>query len=233
LREIKGVGMEGTDAEGNRYRLGSFRLLPEAQRAALKQSYDLFLLCNEELIAAVAIEDEVKPHATELIDYLHRRGILTVLISGDKAHKCNQLAQAVGIEEVYAEQTPEQKLQIVETLASKAQIAMVGDGVNDAPALSRAHVGISLSNATQAAIRAAEVVLLDGNLRHLQTAFEIGRYTLRVMKQNLFWAFFYNVLAIPIAAAGWLSPMVAALAMACSDVIVVFNSLRLRWTKIE
>jgi len=233
LREIKGVGMEGTDAEGNRYRLGSFRLLPEEQCAALKQSYDLFLLCNEELIAAVAIEDEVKPHATELIDYLHQRGIRTVLISGDKAHKCNQLAQAVGIEEVYAEQTPEQKLQIVETLASKAQIAMVGDGVNDAPALSRAHVGISLSNATQAAIRAAEVVLLDGNLRHLQTAFEIGSYTLRVMKQNLFWAFFYNVLAIPIAAAGWLSPMVAALAMACSDVIVVFNSLRLRWMKIE
>ncbi|WP_071837474.1 heavy metal translocating P-type ATPase [Thermonema rossianum] len=233
LREIKGVGMEGSDTEGNHYRLGSFRLLPGEQRAALKQSYDLFLLCNEVLIAAVAIEDEVKPYAAGLIDYLHRRGIRTVLISGDKAHKCHQLAQAVGIEEVYAEQTPEQKLQIVETLASKARVAMVGDGVNDAPALSRAHVGISLSNATQAAIRAAEVVLLDGNLRHLQTAFEIGRHTLRVMKQNLFWAFFYNVLAIPIAAAGWLSPMVAALAMACSDVIVVFNSLRLRWMKLD
>lgn len=233
LNEVKGVGMEAQDADGNHYRLGSFRLLSEEEQARLKQTYDLFLLCNDVLIAAVAIEDRVKPYASELMDYLHRRGMRTILISGDKEHKCRQLARQVGIDEVYAEQTPEQKLQMVEKLAAKSQVAMVGDGINDAPALSRAHVGISLSNATQVAIHAAQIILLDGKLQHLQAAFEIGARTVRVMKQNLFWAFFYNVLAIPIAAAGWLSPIVAALAMACSDVIVVFNSLRLRWMKFD
>ncbi|GIV40138.1 MAG: copper-exporting P-type ATPase A [Thermonema sp.] len=233
LREVKGVGMEAEDEKGNRYRLGSFRLLNDEDQARYKQTYDLFLLCNDVLIAAVAIEDQVKPYAPALMQYLHKRGIRTVLVSGDKEHKCRRLAQQVGIDEVYAEQTPEQKLQKVESLAAKARVAMVGDGVNDAPALSRAHVGISLSNATQVAINAAQVILLDGDLRHLQTAFEVGAHTVRVMKQNLFWAFFYNVLAIPVAAVGWLSPMVAALAMACSDVIVVFNSLRLRWMKFD
>lgn len=233
LREVKGVGMEAEDEKGNRYRLGSFRLLNDEDQARYKQTYDLFLLCNDVLIAAVAIEDQVKPYAPALMQYLHKRGIRTVLVSGDKEHKCRRLAQQVGIDEVYAEQTPEQKLQKVESLAAKARVAMVGDGINDAPALSRAHVGISLSNATQVAINAAQVILLDGDLRHLQTAFEVGAHTVRVMKQNLFWAFFYNVLAIPVAAVGWLSPMVAALAMACSDVIVVFNSLRLRWMKFD
>jgi Cu+-exporting ATPase len=213
--------------------LGSFRLLNDEDQARYKQTYDLFLLCNDVLIAAVAIEDQVKPYAPALMQYLHKRGIRTVLVSGDKEYKCRRLAQQVGIDEVYAEQTPEQKLQKVESLAAKARVAMVGDGINDAPALSRAHVGISLSNATQVAINAAQVILLDGDLRHLQTAFEVGAHTVRVMKQNLFWAFFYNVLAIPVAAVGWLSPMVAALAMACSDVIVVFNSLRLRWMKFD
>jgi Cu+-exporting ATPase len=233
LREVKGVGMEAEDENGNSYRLGSFRLLNDEDQARYKQTYDLFLLCNDVLIAAVAIEDQVKPYAPALMQYLHKRGIRTVLVSGDKEHKCRRLAQQVGIDEVYAEQTPEQKLQKVESLAAKARVAMVGDGINDAPALSRAHVGISLSNATQVAINAAQVILLDGDLRHLQTAFEVGAHTVRVMKQNLFWAFFYNVLAIPVAAMGWLSPMVAALAMACSDVIVVFNSLRLRWMKLD
>jgi Cu+-exporting ATPase len=196
-------------------------------------SHDIFLLKNGEPYAAVDLEDEIKPEAKEVIQYFKKQGIIPVLISGDRRRKCEALAQQLGIQEVYAEKLPGEKLEIINDLERKGGVAMVGDGVNDAPALTKASVGISLSNATDVAIQSAQVILLKGNLKLLPRAYSISRITLRVIKQNLFWAFFYNVIAIPIAAFGLLDPMIAAATMALSDVVVVLNSLRLRSRRID
>ena len=226
VEEQAGLGIMGTDSEGRQYRLGSFKLLQNSE--ALRPEAILYLFEEETLIARIYLQDEAKAYSKEIISFFKQKGIKTILLSGDKAEKCQSLAQALGIEEVHAEKSPQEKLSIIEELSLRGITAMVGDGINDAPALSKASVGISLSNATQVAVQAAQVVLLRGELKHLQRAFETGQHTVRVIKQNLFWAFFYNVAAIPFAAIGLLSPMIAALAMAFSDVMVIGNSLRLR-----
>jgi Cu+-exporting ATPase len=226
VEEQAGLGITGTDSEGRQYRLGSFKLLRQPEE--LRPEASLYLFEEERLIARVYLQDEIKAYSREIIDFFKQKGIKTILLSGDKAEKCQSLAQALGIEEVYAEKSPQEKLTIIEELSRQGITAMVGDGINDAPALSKASVGISLSNATQVAVQAAQVVLLRGELKHLQRAFETGQHTVKVIKQNLFWAFFYNIMAIPFAAIGLLSPMIAALAMAFSDVMVIGNSLRLR-----
>ncbi|PSR06104.1 MAG: ATPase P, partial [Bacteroidetes bacterium SW_10_40_5] len=133
------------------------------------------------------------------------------------------------IKNYYAEKQPAEKLKLIEELASKEATAMVGDGINDAPSLSRANIGVSLSSGTEIAIQSAEVVLLNGKLSSLVDAHRLSKTTLTTIKQNLFWAFFYNVMVIPLAAIGLLNPMIAALAMAFSDVIVVGNSIRLKY----
>ncbi len=226
VEEQAGLGIMGTDSEGRQYRLGSFKLLQNSE--ALRPEASLYLFEQETLIARVYLQDEAKAYSKEIITFFKQKGLKTILLSGDKAEKCQSLAQALGIDEVHAEKSPQEKLSIIEELSRQVVTAMVGDGINDAPALSKASVGISLSNATQVAMQAAQVVLLRGELKHLQRAFETGQHTVRVIKQNLFWAFFYNVMAIPFAAIGLLSPMIAALAMAFSDVMVIGNSLRLR-----
>jgi len=156
------------------------------------------------------------------------------MLSGDSKKKCEEIAQQVGIEKVYSEQLPSQKLEVVDTLNKQAPTAMVGDGINDAPALEKSTVGISIGNATQVAIQSAQIVLLKNNdLSMIVNAHLISKHTLITIKQNLFWAFFYNVVAIPIAAMGFLSPGIAALSMAFSDVIVVGNSIRLKTKKLK
>ncbi len=160
--------------------------------------------------------------------------IKTILLSGDTAKKCAELAGKLKIDKVYSEKLPHQKLEIIDSLVNEAPTAMVGDGINDAPALAKATVGVSLSNATQAAIQSAQIILLKGNdLSVINDALQISKHTLLTIKQNLFWAFFYNVVAIPIAAVGLLNPMVGALTMAFSDVIVIGNSIRLKTKKIK
>jgi Cu+-exporting ATPase len=134
---------------------------------------------------------------------------------------------------VYAEQLPNEKLEKIKQLVNKNPTAMFGDGINDAPALAQSTVGISISNATQVAIQSADVILLNKNeLSQLPKALQVARHTLLTIKQNLFWAFAYNIVAIPIAAMGFLNPMWGALFMAFSDVIVIGNSIRLKYKKI-
>jgi Cu+-exporting ATPase len=225
VSEEKGVGMTGSDSEGNTYQFGSLQILNSEND---QKDYSLFLKMNEDLIARISIEDEVKPDATKIIKTLKKMGIQPILLSGDLKIKCDNLAATLGIEEVYAETKPDQKLEIIEKIKKRGKTAMVGDGINDAPALTTSDVGISMSNASQIAIQSAEVVLLKNDLNLIDNMLRIGNHTLLTIKQNLFWAFFYNVVAIPIAAFGFLNPMVGALTMAFSDIIVIGNSIRLK-----
>lgn len=155
------------------------------------------------------------------------------MLSGDKASKVSSLAAQIGIDEFYAEQSPEQKKIKLDELMSLAPTAMVGDGINDAPALARATIGIALSESTQIAIQSANVILSNNQLSTLPKAIRLGRFTDQTIQQNLFWALIYNVVAIPVAAFGFLSPVVGAGVMALSDVILIINSLRLSFRRID
>ena len=143
-----------------------------------------------------------------------------------------QVANAIGIEKVHYEQLPEQKLVVIDLYKQKGKTLMIGDGINDAPALTQADVGVSMNDASQVAIQSARVVLLNTDLHSVVKFLQVSRHTLITIKQNLFWAFAYNVVAIPVAAIGLLNPMVGAFAMAFSDVVVIGNSLRLKRKKI-
>ncbi|MFH1319566.1 MAG: heavy metal translocating P-type ATPase [Bacteroidota bacterium] len=199
-----------------------------------KSGQFIYVIKNDKLIARIDIADKIKPNAWEMVASLRSQNIKTIMLSGDTDKKCSELASQLQIDEVYSEQLPVQKLDIIDSLVNQAPTAMVGDGINDAPALAKATVGISLSNATQVAIQSAQIILLKGNdLSVVNHALQISKHTYLTIKQNLFWAFFYNVVAIPIAAAGLLNPMIGALAMAFSDVIVIGNSIRLKNKKIK
>ena len=144
------------------------------------------------------------------------------------------MGQAIGINNIYGEHLPHEKLEKIDELNKNGFTAMVGDGINDAPALAKAHIGVSLGGSTEVAIESAQVVLLNAdNLKQIDTAYKISKHTLKTIKQNLFWAFSYNIVAIPIAALGFLNPMWGALFMAFSDVIVIGNSLRLKKKNIN
>lgn len=229
VREEMGIGISGKDAAQSEWKVGSWRI---AQQESDK--HDLFILKNGIVVAAADLYDEIKSGAAETVAYLHSRNIQVVLLSGDRKEKCAQVASTLGIREVYAEQLPQEKLDRITAFSAKGKTIMVGDGINDAPSLSRANVGISLSDASKAALNSAHVIVPgENNLLVVKTAIEIGRKSMQTIRQNLFWAFFYNVVAIPIAAAGFLTPMVAALSMAFSDVIVIGNSLLLRTKKLK
>ncbi|MEN9570075.1 MAG: hypothetical protein RL172_1306 [Bacteroidota bacterium] len=229
IEEVKGMGMIATDKEGNEYQLGSYKIA-----AALTNDYthSVYVIKNGTLSGWIDLEDEIRPEAAGIISYLHAKNIATVLLSGDSEHKTNKVAAKLGIQKVYAEKTPAQKLSIIEALNDLQPVAMVGDGINDSPALAKATIGISMSDATQLALQTAQVVLMNKGLQHLPLALGLGRHTFITIKQNLFWAFIYNVVAIPIAAIGLLQPGLAALAMGFSDVVLAANSIRLKYRKV-
>ncbi len=147
--------------------------------------------------------------------------------------KSKNIADILGIDEVIAEKTPDQKLEILGKLTEQAPTVMVGDGINDAPALAKATIGISMSDASQLAMQSAHVVLMNGGLKKLPTALGLGRHTYITIKQNLFWAFIYNIVALPVAAFGLLTPTFGALVMGLSDVVLAGNSVRLFVKKVE
>jgi Cu+-exporting ATPase len=231
IEEEKGLGMRGVDPQGRTWQAGSFKLLSEAD---LPHAGDVNLMCDGQLVAALTLEDDIRPDARALVDFLHSEGIATVLLSGDRKEKCDRVAAQTGIREVFAEQRPEDKLRLITQWSDLGPTAMVGDGINDAPALTRATVGISLSGATQVAVNAASVVIMDsGGLLRIREAFQLGHHTVLTIKQNLFWAFAYNIVAIPLAAFGFLNPMVAAFSMAFSDVVVIGNAVRFRFKRLD
>ncbi|HEV7329837.1 MAG TPA: cation-translocating P-type ATPase [Flavisolibacter sp.] len=224
IEEIKGLGLRATDMQGMEYTIGSYKV---AQEVSAEKEHNVYLLRNGELLGWIDLQDELRPEAKEVVQYLQAKGVKTILLSGDLYAKCKQIADALGIEEVIAEQTPEQKLQKVADLSAAAPTLMVGDGINDAPALAKATIGVSMSEASQMAMQSAHVVLMGSDLKKLPTALGLGRHTYLTIKQNLFWAFAYNIVAIPIAAVGLLNPTFAALVMGFSDVVLGINSVRL------
>lgn len=153
-------------------------------------------------------------------------------MSGDRKEKCELIAKQLNIDEVIAEKNPEEKLEIIDALNKKTPTAMIGDGINDAPALAKAAIGISLSEASQVAMQTADVVLMNHGLKNLPLSLGLGKHTYVTIKQNLFWAFCYNIVAIPIAALGFLTPTFGALVMGMSDVVLAINSVRLFIKKV-
>ena len=229
IEEVKGLGMKATDAAGNNYMAGSYKV---AAHLTKDNTHNIYILKNNMLLGWIDVKDEIREEAKSVINYLHSKNIKTILLSGDRQTKCDTLAKELGIKEVIAEQTPEQKLQKITDLTAAMPTAMVGDGINDAPALAKATIGISMNDASQIAMQSAQVVLMNHGLKNLPAALGLGKHTYLTIKQNLFWAFAYNIIAIPVAAFGFLSPVFGALVMALSDVVLAINSVRLFVKKI-
>jgi Cu+-exporting ATPase len=222
IEEIKGYGIQATSLQGDEYKVGSGAFIGN-----VSENHTIWLMKNNQVAGWLDMQDEIRPEAPGVIAYFKKRKIKTILLSGDLKQKCDEVAGMLGIDEVIAEQTPLQKLQQLQRLNDLFPTVMVGDGINDAPALSKASIGISMSDASQIAMQTADVVLMNSGLKKLPMAMQLGIKTFLTIRQNLFWAFFYNVLAIPVAAVGLLTPSVAAAAMAFSDVILLINSSRL------
>jgi Cu+-exporting ATPase len=193
----------------------------------------IFVAINNKLSGAIALADSLKPESNESISRIKSMGINILLLSGDQTDAARAIAEEAKIENFKAEIFPQDKaIEIRELQKSGQVVAMVGDGINDAPALAQADVSIAIGTGTDIAIEAADITLMKGDLRGVSNAIVLSRKTMRTIRQNLFWAFIYNVIGIPVAALGLLNPMFAAAAMALSSVSVVLNSLRLQRTKI-
>ena len=246
--EHRGAGVEGKLEIANHSiasalcRLGSLRWLSDlgveisaaselAEMWSAKGATVLGLAQDKRLIAIFALQDVVKEDAPEVIEELKHQGMKICLISGDNKRTAAAIAKVVGIDsaDVFAEIRPEEKASIVRRLQEAGErVAFVGDGINDAPALEQADLGIAVSRASDVAKEAADIILLRSDLRAIPEALGLARATLRTIKQNLFWAFFYNAVAVPLAVFGFVSPVVSALAMGLSDLMVIGNALRLR-----
>ncbi|MEK7109069.1 MAG: heavy metal translocating P-type ATPase, partial [Patescibacteria group bacterium] len=233
---LKGKGLKGT-IDGVEYFAGNVKLMEDLHLAVDTQALEVqtragntpvFLAAKDKLLALVTVADTLKDNATDAVARLHKLGVKVVMLTGDDKNTASYIANLVGIDEVVAEVMPEDKLNVIKRLQAEGKIvAMAGDGVNDAPALAQADVGIAMSTGTDVAIETAGITLLGGDISKLVKAIALSKITMRGIKQNLFWAFAYNVVGIPLAGGlfypvfGWLlSPAFAGLAMAFSSVSV-------------
>ena len=238
-REIVGGGVEARLADGSTARLGSLAWLrkcgvdttaADARNEANAIGAIVGLAVGTQLQALIVLQDALKPGAAEVIAEFRRQGLKVRMITGDNEGAALAIGQSLGLsrEEISAGVRPEQKAELVRQLQEKGErVAFVGDGINDAPALEQSDLGVAVSRASDIAGEAADIVLLQSDIQAIPQAIELSRATLRTIKQNLFWAFFYNAAAVPLAALGYMSPILCAAAMGVSDLVVIGNALRL------
>jgi P-type Cu+ transporter len=230
-QEIRGSGVMAK-VDGELVRLGSLVWLRENGVQVHDKPSTLGLAKGKTLLATITVRDTLKPGVAEVIRKLERSGLKTFLITGDNAQTAQLIAREVGIppERVFAEVRPERKAELVRKLQAHEKVAFIGDGINDAPALEQADLGIAVARASDIAREAADMILLKSDIEAVPESLGLARATLRTIKQNLFWAFFYNALGVPLAALGFMSPVLCAAAMGLSDLVVIGNALRLnRW----
>lgn len=245
---IKGKGLKGK-IKGTEYFAGNTKLISDLQlkfdtkhieKETLQGKTPVILATEKDVLAIIMVADAIKPESVKAVKDLHKLGIKIVMLTGDNKNTAHAIAQEIGIDEVVAEVLPDSKLKKIQALQQEGHIvAMAGDGINDAPALAQADVGIAMSTGTDVAIETAGITLLHGDISKLVKAIRLSKFTMRGIKQNLFWAFIYNIIGIPVASGiffpvfGWLlSPVFAGFAMAMSSVSVVSNSLRLKLKKL-
>jgi len=233
----QGMGISGV-VSGRKMFVGNRRLCPHMPTHELTEKVEdwerlghtvVYFGSGEKVTGAIAFGDQIKPEAATLVTTLKSRGIRTLMVSGDGRATTNSIAAQIGVEEVIAEAIPERKIEVVRDLQKcGAVVAMIGDGVNDAPGLAQADIGIALSSGTDIAMKAAPLVISGDSLLSVLDAFDLARNSLRIVRQNLFWAFVYNTIAVSLAIAGVVNPIFASGAMVISSLSVIWNAKRIR-----
>ena len=225
VQEIKGKGIFAKDKDGNDYYVGSGKFAP----IDTDSKYQVYLFKNKELLAYIELKDEVRLEAKEVIEWLKTQNIKSTILSGDTNNRCESIAIELGIDNYLAQQLPKDKADYIERQSKLHAVAMIGDGINDAAALSLANLSLAIGDGSSIAISSGEIILMTKNpLEGIKKIKTLSEFTNKIIRQNLFWAFIYNIIAIPFAATGLLHPMIASLSMGFSDVIVIGNSLRIK-----
>ena len=244
FKAIPGFGVEGITQNGDKYLIGNKKLMTENnikidneqdEKELVNQGNSiLFVSLNNELIALIGVKDILKENVIDVIKKLKNRNIDIVMLTGDNEKTAEIIAKEIGMDKVISNVTPKEKSEQIKKLKENGLVMMCGDGINDSVSLVTADIGVSVSSGTDIAMDSSQVVLMNDNLEKINDLIEISRKTIRNIKQNLFWAFFYNICMIPIACGVLqpfgitMNPMIAAFAMTISSLTVVLNALRLR-----